>query len=71
MPDFKFSLSSVGTSSFYFLDMHGAHLTKNEHIQDIAIKNNVFDSASFLVSILKIFNPTIETRKSCPIRRSF
>jgi len=28
MPDFKFFLSWAGTSSFYFLDMHGAHLTK-------------------------------------------
>jgi len=28
MPDFKFCLSCVGTSSFYFLDLHGAHLTK-------------------------------------------
>jgi len=28
MPDFKFISSCVGTFSFYFLDMHGAHLTK-------------------------------------------
>jgi len=28
MPGFKFFLSLVGTSSFYFLDMHVAHLTK-------------------------------------------
>jgi len=28
MPDFNFFLSGVGTS-FYFLDVHGAHLTKN------------------------------------------
>jgi len=30
MPDFEFFLNRVGTSSFYFLGMHGAHLTKNE-----------------------------------------
>jgi len=29
MPDFKFFLSSVGTSSFCFFDVLGAHLTKN------------------------------------------
>jgi len=29
MPDITFFLSCVGTSSFYFLDMHGTHLTKN------------------------------------------
>jgi len=28
MPDFIFCLSWVGTSSFYFVDMHGVHLTK-------------------------------------------
>jgi len=28
MPDIKLFLSSVGTSSFYFLDVHEAHLTK-------------------------------------------
>jgi len=28
MPDLKLYLSCVGTSSLYFLDMHGAHLTK-------------------------------------------
>jgi len=28
MPDLKFFLSWVGTSSFYFLDMHRAYLTK-------------------------------------------
>jgi len=27
-PDFKFFLSWVGISSFYFLGMHRAHLTK-------------------------------------------
>jgi len=29
MPDFKLFLSLVGTSSLYFLNMHGTHLTKN------------------------------------------
>jgi len=28
MPDFKFFLSCVGISLFYFLDMHVAYLTK-------------------------------------------
>jgi len=40
MPDIKFFLSRVGTSSFYFLDVHGAHLTqKMGHTQHIAIRS--------------------------------
>jgi len=40
MPNFKFFLSLVGNSSFYFLDMHGAHLTKNMgHIQHIPTRS--------------------------------
>jgi len=40
MPDFKLFISSVGTSSFYFLDMYGAHLTKKMgHTQHIATRS--------------------------------
>jgi len=40
MPDFKFFLSGVGTFSFYFLDMHGTHLTKNMgHNRHIATRS--------------------------------
>jgi len=41
MPSFKFFLSLVGTCSFYFLDMHGAHLTeKMGHTQHFATSLN-------------------------------
>jgi len=51
--------------------MHGAHLTKNGTNSRHCDQENVFDSSSLLDSILKIFNPTIEIRKSCPMRRYF